>query len=111
MSHWNYRVIATHIQNSGELGKHDVRFAIHEVHYDDNDVPVGFTENPVNTVAFVSELTDPVESIKWQLDAMKMALEKPVLDYDNFPNIYQRYYRKTKLNKIDELYTDKENNE
>ena len=109
MSHWNYRIIATFIQDSGELGNHDVRFAIHEVHYDDNDVPVGFTENPIDPVAFLSELTDPLESIKWQLDAMKLALGKPILDYDKFPEVYQRYYRKTKLDKIDELYTKKDN--
>ena len=110
MSHWNYRVIATQIQNSVELGRHDVRFAIHEVHYDDNELPVGFTENPIDPIAFISELSDPIKSIRWQLDAMKLALEKPVLDYDNFPNVYQRYYRKTKLDQINELYT-KENNE
>lgn len=108
MSHWNYRILATHIQDSGELGKHDVRFAIHEVHYDD-DIPVGFTENPVYPITFDGE-GDPIESLKWQFDAMKTALDKPILDYDNFPNVYQKYYRKTKLNKIDELYP-KENNE
>lgn len=103
MSHWNYRIVATYIQDSGELGRHDVRFAIHEVHYDDNGIPVGFTENPIDPISFTSELSDPIESVNWQLDAMKLALEKPILDYDNFPNIYQKYYRKKKLDAINDL--------
>jgi hypothetical protein len=102
MSHWNYRILATHIQDSGELGKNEVRFAIHEVHYED-DVPVGCTENPVFPITFGDE-GDPIENLKWQFEAMKTACEKPILNYDNFPEIYTKYYRKKKLNKITELY-------
>lgn len=89
--HWNYRVLARKVSN-------EVQYGIYEVHYED-DVPVACTENPVLSLGFNDD-EDPVESIKWQLDAMKLAIEKPVLDYDNFPNEYLRYSRKKKLNYI-----------
>ena len=98
MSHWNYRILATVID---DLDIQDVRFTIHEVHYDDNNEPVGFTENSIIPVAFISEPSDPIESIDWQLEAMKLALKKPVLDYNNFPNEYFPYTRKKKLEEIE----------
>ena len=94
MSHWNYRILA-------KKGN-EIIYGIYEVHYDDNDIPVGFTENPVYPITFGGE-GDPVESLKWQFDAMKTALDKPILDYDNFPNVYQKYYRKMKLRAIKKL--------
>lgn len=98
MSYWNYRILAKEIDN-------DISFSIHEVHYDDNGIPVGFTENPTDVLTY-SSYGDPVESIKWILDAMRLASEKPILDYDKFPSVYQKYYRKIKINKIDELYRE-----
>lgn len=97
MSHWNYRIIAKKLND-------DVSFGMYEVHYDDNDIPVSFTQNPIDVLTFISYGDDPIESLKWQLDAMKLAFTKPILDYDNFPNVYSKYYRKFKLKKIDELY-------
>ena len=104
VSHWNYRVLAKTLKNVN-----DVHFGIYEVHYDENDEPIGFEENPTDIVTFTSYGKDPVESLKWYLDMMKLALEKPILDYDNFPNVYQKYYRKIKLNKINGY--SKENHE
>jgi hypothetical protein len=97
MSHWNYRILARKLND-------DVSFGLYEVHYDDNDVPRACTKEPTDVVTFISYGDDPLESLKWQLDVMQVALTKPILDYDNFPNVYSKYYRKIKLNKIDELY-------
>jgi len=75
----------------------DVSFGIYEVHYDDNEIPKGYTQNPIEILTYKSYGKDPIESVEWQLNKMKLALEKPVLDYDNFPKIYLKYYRKKKL--------------
>jgi hypothetical protein len=91
MLHWNYRILAKKVSD-------EVQYGIHEVHYED-DIPVGCTENPVYPITFGDE-GDPIENLKWQLDAIKLALEKPILDYDNFPKVYTKYYRKKKLEVI-----------
>lgn len=92
--HWNYRILAKKINN-------EVQYGIYEVHYED-DIPVGYTSNSILPSGFDND-DDPIESLKWQLDAMKLATEKPVLDYDNFPNEYLRYSRRKKLNAINEF--------
>lgn len=102
MGHWNFRILARKIEN-------DVSFGMYEVHYDDNDIPVGFTENPTDIITFASYVDDPVDGIKWQLNMMKLATNKPILDYDNFPNEYIKYYRKKKLNNINEIYREEDN--
>jgi hypothetical protein len=96
MSHWNYRILARKISNK------DIEYGLYEVHYDDYDNPIACTENPVYPISFSSESEDPLNSIKWQLDAMKVATEKPVLDYDSFPKEYMKYSRKMKLKAIEE---------
>lgn len=92
-SHWNYRILAKNFHG-------EIQYALYEVHYED-DTPMICTENPVYPVSFSGEFKDPIESINWQLDAMKKASEKPILDYDNFPKVYQKYYRKKKLEEIE----------
>ncbi len=87
-SHWNYRILAKKVHN-------EVQYGIYEVHYKD-DLPIASTQEPVYPMAFSGE-SDPIESLTWQFDAMKKSCEKPILDYDNFPNIYHKYYRKKKL--------------
>ena len=94
-SHWNYRILAKRLNG-------EIQYGMYEVHYE-NDIPIACTENNIAPLSFSSDIEDPVESIKWQLDAMKLACEKPVLDYDNFPNVYQPYYRKKKLEAIEKL--------
>jgi hypothetical protein len=93
-SHWNYRILARNINN-------EIQYAIYEVHYE-NDIPKACTQNPVYPLGFASE--EPVDSIKWQLDAMRSALDKPVLDYDNFPIEYIDNIRLKKLLQIDEFF-------
>jgi len=93
-SHWNYRIIAKKLSV-------EVQYGIHEVHYE-NNIPIGYTENPITSLSFSSDIEDPVESLKWQLDAMRLACDKPILDDANFPNEYLTYLRKKKLNQIEE---------
>ena len=104
--HWNYRVLAKKVAGSvsdietGELN--DVQFAIYEVHYT-NDIPHSCTVNEMKPISFESDIEDPIESLKWQLDAMRLACEKPVLDYEDFPNEYVKHLRKKKLYQIAKL--------
>lgn len=64
--HWNYRVV---LQNGS--------IDIHSVHYS-NGKPHSMSESPQTIGAGVEE---GVESLKWQLDMMRKALDKPVLEY------------------------------
>lgn len=98
MSHWNYRILAKKVGN-------EVQYSIYEVHYE-NDEPIACTENYIYPNSFSGE-GEPINSLKWQLDAMKTACSKPILDYDNFPNIYHKYYRKKKLQSIEIKYISK----
>jgi len=100
MDHWNYRVLA---KRNVVNGITVVEFAIYEVQYE-NDVPISHYEHTTTPVYFSDESSEPIYSLKWQLDAMKLACDKPVLDYDNFPNEYLPYSRKKKLDKIDKFY-------
>ena len=92
-SHWNYRILARRVNN-------EIEYEFYEVHYE-NDIAHACTMNSVSPYAS-SEDDDSVESIKWQLDAMKLASEKTVLNYDNFPVEYLTYSRKKKLKAIGE---------
>lgn len=65
-NHWNYRVVLY----NGAL-------SIHSVHYA-NGVPHSMSESP-QTVSSGKE--EGLESVRWQLDMMAKALEKPVLEY------------------------------
>lgn len=67
MAHWNYRVMK-HTEMD------EPYFAIHEVHYataDDSKV-MGWTDQPVSVGG---------ENLKWILERMLEAQNKPVLDY------------------------------
>ena len=93
-SHWNYRILARRVNN-------EIEYEFYEVHYE-NDIAHACTMNSVSPYAS-SEDDDSVESIKWQLDAMKLACSKKILDYDRFPQEYLPYYRKKKLEAIEKL--------
>jgi len=68
---WNFRIIR-HIDNGSAW------LAIHEVFYDKDDNPDSCTQNPVRAVG------EDKSEIKWYLDKMHEALEKPVIDYKYF---------------------------
>ena len=73
---WNHRIMAT--EYNGE-----VYFNIHEVYYDENGTPSGYTENPISVGG------ESVKSIRWTLNKMKECLKKPILyGDDRFPLEY-----------------------
>ena len=75
---WNYRVMR-HPPKDGE----EEWYAIHEVYYRSNDVddltvPVhetGYSVDPVGVIA------DSPEGLRWTLQKMLEALDKPVLEH------------------------------
>lgn len=70
---WNHRLIAT--EHKGET-----YYQIHEVYYDKDGVPNGYTSNPISVSG------ESIEDIRWVLDKMKECLNKPVIWGDNkFP--------------------------
>lgn len=59
-------------------------FQIHEVYYNQNDIPTSYTKEPVKI--FGHDIND----INWQIDKIKNCLDKPILYYgDRFPEEYQ----------------------
>jgi len=75
MSNWNYRVLA----HKGE----EVFFQIHEVYYNEEGIPNGYTEKDVGVGS------ESPEGLSWVLDKMKECIDKPILSADNFPNEYK----------------------
>ena len=74
---WNYRVLA-----DDSCG--DVVFEIYEVYYDKNGNPNGYSEKPSVVIS------DNKKGLRWQMNAMKKALDKPVLfSGDKFPKEYK----------------------
>lgn len=74
---WNHRILAH--DTDGEI-----YLQIHEVYYDKEGVPDGYT---MNAIAVSGE---DLDSIKWTLDKMKECLEKPILwAGDKFPEEYK----------------------
>lgn len=67
MGSWNYRVIRTGSGDETELN-------FHEVHYDEHKVIIGWTENPIPPTS------ETVKGLRWHLDRMIEALQKPVLE-------------------------------
>lgn len=78
MAHWNYRVLISVFDNE------DI-FQIHEVYYNNAGEINGHGEN---SVSIYSE--EGLEGVKWQLDMMYKALEKPILwGGERFPEEYK----------------------
>jgi hypothetical protein len=75
-NYWDYRVM---YRRSGLDDPDFDSFELHEVYYE-NHKPVSCTENAIQVYC------DGNESLKDTFDRMIKALDKPVLDYDNFPN-------------------------
>ena len=68
---WNHRVIQF-VDTDGEPW-----YAIHEVHYDDGK-PVMYTEDPVPVAS------ENIEGMRWQLEMMTKALDRPILKEADF---------------------------
>ena len=72
---WNHRILAHKDGN-------EMYFQIHEVYYDKEGKPDGYTANGVSVGA------ESLDGIKWVLDKMKECTNKPILLADDFPNEY-----------------------
>lgn len=72
-SHWNYRVLRTADKATGEVTNQ-----IHEVYYNDG-VPTSCTLRPV------SPCGETIEELHTDLQMMVTALQRPVIDGDNWP--------------------------
>lgn len=80
---WNYRVMR-HSSKNENTEEAEVWLGIHEVYYRDDDVDdltvdvneTGYTVEPVRVTA------DDVDGLRWVLQKMSEALDKPVLNYD-----------------------------
>jgi hypothetical protein len=72
---WNHRVLAH--ENNGEI-----YFQIHEVNYDLDNKPIGYSENPITIGG------EEMSSLRWINNQISECLKKPVLwAGDKFPNI------------------------
>ena len=73
---WNHRVLAHKYQE-------EVYLQIHEVLYDENGIPNGYTAEPITIAA------EDIKGIRWTLNKMKECLKKPILwAGDDFPKEY-----------------------
>ena len=72
---WNHRILA---HKDGD----EIYFQIHEVYYDKDGKPDGYTTNGVSVGA------ESLDGIKWVLDKMKECVNKPILLADDFPSEY-----------------------
>lgn len=68
---WDYRVIEF-VDPDGSPWQ-----AIHEVHYGDGDTPRSYSDNPAAVVS--SDSGGNEAGLRWVLDRMAEALDKPVL--------------------------------
>jgi hypothetical protein len=83
---WNHRVVyhkAGFLKDNPGL-KWEEYLAIHEVFYDDNDEPTSMTEQPVT---IVSDGSEALIEIKWTLEQMLKATDKPILDFETLKEI------------------------
>ncbi len=76
MTTWNFRVMK-HQKNGSEW------VSIHEVYHDSNGKPHGFAVEPVRLVG-----NDPDE-LRFYVDAMIEALDKPVIDLDDMSSTFK----------------------
>jgi hypothetical protein len=81
---WNYRILTKFVNYDTKfaeaIGREGERvFAIHSVYYTD-DIAHSYSVNPINLSAIsVGDLADTLQKVD-------VAMAKPILDIDNFPN-------------------------
>ena len=70
---WNYRVVKT--VTKIPLGDTDVSYGIHTVYSDKNGDIVNISEKPSYVIG------DDMDSLKWNLESMMLACDKPIINY------------------------------
>lgn len=88
---WNYRVIAFKSND-------EIFMRICEVYYDENKKPNGYIAEKV----FIG---DSVKGLNWTLNKMKLALKKPILSAEKFP---EEFIPEDDYTKLSKEYTDEE---
>ena len=71
---WNYRVVKT--VTKIPLGDTDISYGIYEVYYDENGDIVNISESLAHPIS------DDLEGLQWNLERMREACKKPVIDYN-----------------------------
>ena len=84
---WNYRIIY-HPPSKYKVGEEELDreeyLAIHEAYYDKKGIADGIT---IDAILAGGEGEDALISIKWTLEKMMEALNKPILDYETLKPI------------------------
>jgi hypothetical protein len=75
---WNYRI------GTKKDGANTRVYSIFECYYDENGVPDSNIDDNSNILGCWEYLED----LKGTYDLIKLAFEKPIIDLDNFPNIF-----------------------
>lgn len=70
---WNHRVLA-------HTDKDEIYYQIHEVYYDQDGKPDGYTADAIGIGG------ETLEEISLTLDRMKECIGKPIISAENFPN-------------------------
>lgn len=92
---WNYRILAEtyHRASEGEVEyltppeegeETEYYFQIHEVYYDKDGKAESHTVNPCSIISEQGK-----DGIRWVLEQMLKALDRPILDKENFPNEFK----------------------
>ena len=91
MSHWNYR-LCKQIDPNHKNDQHTVRYAIHEIYYNEDGEIEHWCDSPQLPVYFEEPDNreandDPWEQMDCELNKFKEALSKPILDLDELDKI------------------------
>lgn len=78
MSYWNYRVLKRTLERPGNLGN-EIEFGFYEVYYEDDGTPHSCSAEPASPYG-----GDSLEELQSDLNNMSIALNKPVLNYEDF---------------------------
>ena len=76
---WNYRVVRKNVY-MGKTINPEVQFGIHETYYNSEDKPTAITTDHMRPYG------ETLEELKSDLEKMVAALEKPVLNWEDFKN-------------------------
>lgn len=83
MSHWNYRIVRETTEAYS-----DPIYTIREAHYDHFGGPVvGVSVSPATLLYLEGEPGTPQSSLATQLDQLRAALDKPILDADTLKEL------------------------
>jgi hypothetical protein len=80
MSHWNYRVVhRVHTSLVADYTEHE--YGVYEVYYNDNGLVTAVSQELSPCCA------EDMDGLKWVMDRFIEAHAKPVLEWDNIPEV------------------------